>query len=358
MGGKRGGAARGWSIALLLVTGTLGAGEAAAHVTATGLATVAIEGTAVAYRLTLVLSEVGEPAGRLLAAAADGEAASVERVVGALRQRVTIRADGVPCRPGRAVLQGSRLGDSRVTLQLDLRCEAEPTRLTIRDDWFDFLGEHYRTIVRIESRRGLREVALLPEAREATVELGKGGPRVSGSFVWLGIGHILTGWDHLLFLAALLLRGGGFRSVLVIVTAFTLAHSATLALAVLGLVAIPDRLVESVIAASIAWVALENVVAREAPSRRWLVSFGFGLVHGFGFASALTPLRLPPWNLAVALVGFNLGVEAGQAAAVAAALPLLAWMRRRPWEPRVVRALSLLLAALGAVWLVQRLFVV
>lgn len=92
------------------------------------------------------------------------------------------------------------------------------------------------------------------------------------------------------------------------------------------------------------------------PSRRWIVSFLFGLAHGFGFASALTPLRLPAWNLGLALVGFNLGVEAGQALIVLLCLPLLLRMRGAAWEPPVVRAASLAVALVGVVWVVERLF--
>ena len=133
-------------------------------------------------------------------------------------------------------------------------------------------------------------------------------------------------------------------------------HSITLALAVLGVVTIPGRIIEPAIAASIVWVALENLLRRDAPSQRWLVSFVFGLVHGFGFASAVEPLALPPARLALALLGFNLGVEAGQALVVVLLLPLLLWMRGKPWEPRVVRAASLGVAAVGLAWLVARLF--
>ncbi len=202
----------------------------------------------------------------------------------------------------------------------------------------------------------MREVAFLPDAREAAIDLEPGGSRHGTGFFRLGVEHIWTGYDHLLFLAALLLRGGGLWSLLKIVTAFTLAHSVTLAIAVLGLVTIGDRLVESVIAASIAWVALENLAFRDVPSQRWLVSFAFGLVHGFGFLSALRPLALPAGNLAVALLGFNLGVEAGQAVVIAIAVPILVWTRRRTWEPRVVQGVSLALVIVGVVWFVQRLF--
>jgi hypothetical protein len=121
-------------------------------------------------------------------------------------------------------------------------------------------------------------------------------------------------------------------------------------------VSLPARVVEPIIAASIVWVALENARERHVPSRRWLVSFGLGLVHGFGFAGALTDLALPPRSLLMALLGFNVGVEVGQALVIAVVLPLLLWLRRQSWEPRAVRIVSLLLAAAGSVWLAERLF--
>lgn len=346
-------------VAFLIFVALLAASVAArAHTTSTGLATLTVSGSTLTYRLTLVLGELPDEPARLFAAAADGEPGSVERVATALRERVTVRADDARCRPGRAVFQGSRLGDSRVTLELALHCPVPPARLVIRDDWFDVLGSYYRTLARIEGPGGVREVAFLPDAREATIDLDPGGRRHDTGFFRLGVEHILTGYDHVLFLGALLLRGGGLLSLVKIITAFTLAHSVTLAVAVLGLVTIPDRLVESLIAASISWVALENLLFLDAPSQRWVVSFLFGLVHGFGFASALRPLALPSWNLALALLGFNLGVEAGQGIVIAVTLPLLFWMGRFAWEPRLVRAISLGLAIVGVVWFVQRLFLV
>lgn len=327
----------------------------AAHTTSTGLATLVVSGSTVDYRLTVLLNELPDEAARLLGAAADGDPASVERVALELRRRVTVRSGDAPCRPGRALIQGSRLGDGRLTLELSMACPAPPARLSIRDDWFDLFGEHYRTVARIETPSGPREAVFLPDARETTIELG-GHPTGSGAgFFRLGIEHILTGYDHLLFLLALLLRGGRLLSLLKIITAFTVAHSITLALAVLGVVTIPARIVEPAIAASIVWIALENLWRKDAPPHRWLVSFCFGLVHGFGFASAIEPLKLPAGRLALALLGFNLGVEAGQAFVVALLLPLLLWMRGSAWEPRIVRAASLGVAAFGLVWLVERL---
>jgi HupE / UreJ protein len=186
-------------------------------------------------------------------------------------------------------------------------------------------------------------------------------------FLFLGIEHIFTGYDHIAFLLALLLLGGRFLDLVKIVTSFTIAHSVTLCLAALGILNPPAQWVEVLIAASIIAVASENLwvlrsteggASRVAAAlrHRWRITFAFGLVHGFGFASALQELHLPRSALAAGLVSFNLGVEVGQVTIVALAFPLLGWLRSyswfQPWGPRV---LSGAIAAFGLVLLVLRL---
>jgi len=177
-------------------------------------------------------------------------------------------------------------------------------------------------------------------------------------FLLLGIRHIFTGYDHIAFLVALLLLGGSLRDLVKIVTAFTVAHSITLALAALGLVTPPARAVEPLIAASIAFVGLENLWALRRGScesvlrHRWALTFAFGLVHGFGFAAVLRELQLPRATLVAGLISFNLGVECGQVCIVALALPAVRVLRR---APRFAPAASACIAALGAVWVVARL---
>jgi hypothetical protein len=329
--------------------------SARAHTTSTGLATLTVDGQTLTYRVLLVPIELPEDSRRLFLAAAEGDRASAEKVVAILRERVTIRAGERPCRPGRALVQGSGAGDARLSLELSLECPASG-ELRIRDDWADVFGGHHQTLARIEGAGATREVAFLPDAREVVIPLGAAAPAGRLGFFRLGVEHILTGYDHLLFLAALLLGGGGWVSLLKIVTAFTLAHSLTLALAALGLVSISARVVEPLIAASIVWVALENILRREGASRRWIISFTFGLVHGLGFAEALQPLALPAWPLARALVGFNLGVESGQALVIALTVPLVLWARGASWQRRAVHLASLTVALVGTVWLVERLF--
>jgi len=348
------------ALASLAIFGlTAGLPAALAHTGgSTGYASIIISGNTVRYSLTLSPSAVPAAVAEDLVRARSGRVD--DRLLGHLRDKLALTDQGRPCEPAHGFIEAQRAEVESVTLVMDFACAATVRDLVIHDDLFDVLGPDHHTLAKVESPGVTRELAFATEAREARISLGashetSGG---AGSFLLLGVEHILTGYDHLLFLLALLLRGGRLVSLLKIITAFTLAHSVTLAVAVLGLVAIPDRLVESVIAASIVWVAMENLILREAPSQRWLVSFLFGLVHGFGFASALTPLKLPGWNLATALLGFNLGVEAGQALVVLFLLPLLVWMRGATWEPRAVRAASLGVAVVGLAWFVERLFLV
>lgn len=188
-------------------------------------------------------------------------------------------------------------------------------------------------------------------------------PGVFTTYVRLGVEHILGGYDHLAFLIALIVAASGLRSLVGVVTAFTAAHSVTLALAALEVVSVPGRLVELTIAMSIAYVGVENLLFRK-PGGRWLEAFGFGLVHGLGFAGFLgESLAFEPLKT-TALVGFNLGVELGQVGVVivaAAALRFLPGERsegeqERAWlAPSWVRfGASVVVAGFGAWWFCER----
>jgi len=176
-------------------------------------------------------------------------------------------------------------------------------------------------------------------------------------FFVLGIHHIVGGYDHLLFLGALLLVARGVRDVVTTLTAFTVAHSLTLMLAVTGVVNVPARIVEPLIAASIVYVGLENLL-RQQPPPRWKLTFGFGLIHGFGFAGALRDLGVGSSGLAVGLPlgSFNLGVEAGQIAVALVALPLLWALRAQPaLSTRFTPGCSVLVVFAGGYWLIERM---
>ena len=176
-------------------------------------------------------------------------------------------------------------------------------------------------------------------------------------FVQLGFLHILPeGLDHILFVVGLFFFSTLLRPLLLQVTAFTIAHSLTLGLSLLGGVSLPSRLVEPLIALSIAVVAIENIFFRKMRPSRFLIVFGFGLIHGLGFAGVLKGLGLPEGQFLKVLVSFNVGVELGQLAVIALASALTVWMWKKPWYfRRVAVPVSALIAAVGFFWFIQRL---
>jgi hypothetical protein len=180
-----------------------------------------------------------------------------------------------------------------------------------------------------------------------------------GLYVGIGIGHILpAGLDHILFVLALVLGSRGWRALVIQLSTFTVAHTATLGLAAAGVISPPAAIVEPLIAASIAFVAIENLYARNADAWRPAVVFGFGLVHGLGFAGFFGELGLPPGQFLSALIGFNVGVEIGQLTVVALALLLTALYRRRlpvasqvaTYRRYVATPASIAIAAIGLYW--------
>jgi hypothetical protein len=212
-----------------------------------------------------------------------------------------------------------------------------------------------------------------PENSRQVFDLG-GTSRLQtfGQFVGDGMHHIWVGYDHLLFLVSLLLpavltrRDGAWQpvaslraallGVLAVVSAFTVSHSITLTLAALGMIDLPSRLVESGIALSVVLASLNNI--RPVVTRRgWLLALAFGLVHGFGFASVLGDLGLPRGALALALAGFNVGVEIGQLAVVLAIVPLIYLLRgARFYRPGILVAGSSAIALVAGVWFIGRVF--
>jgi hypothetical protein len=210
-------------------------------------------------------------------------------------------------------------------------------------------------LAKIRFRGTLAEHVFTRDDTTVVVDTPEGVGATVRRFFVLGVEHIATGYDHILFLLALLMIGGGFRPLVGIVTAFTVAHSITLALATLDLVVLPTRLVESAIALSIAWVALENVLFDRSHGR-WRITFVFGLVHGFGFASILRQMHLPAQGLAASLVAFNLGVEAGQIVVVVLVYPVIAAIQRAPGRRTIVATASSVILTLALYWFVERAF--
>ena len=275
-------------------------------------------------------------------------------------------AGGAACLPGASRAEADQ---GRVRLSVEAVCPAEVNDLRWTFPFVDVASLDYRVLVKAVLAGEERNFILEPGA--STLHVAGEPRRNFFQFVEMGIHHIgaapsewhdAKGWhlpggiDHILFLVALILAGGGLLKTLGTVTGFTAGHSITLALATLGIVQLPARLTESAIALSIVYVAVEDLLVRE-PRHRWRIATAFGLLHGFGFASALTELHLSRSGLFQALLGFNLGVETGQAVIVAILAPLLLIARRRDWFRRIgARIAAGGIALAGAFWFVQRAF--
>ena len=248
------------------------------------------------------------------------------------------------------------------------QCQNAAARLVVRLGFLDELSHGHRHAAHLVSGAFTADELCFKQHADFELPKSDGATAVASpttesrrdqrtsalGFVRMGLEHILSGYDHLIFLFALVLVGGSFRSLLWVVTAFTLAHSLTLTLAVLGVVAPPARLVEPAIALSIAYVGAENLVTRNV-AHRWRITFPFGLVHGFGFAGALSQVGLSRTQMPTALPMFNLGVELGQIGTLLVLVPLVARLRQVDWfTRRAVPALSACIVIAGIAWFADR----
>ncbi len=323
--------------------------------------------------------------------------------------RLRVQADGVACKVQVGAQQVDEHTDGAYTvLPLVMSCGDEgttksaPKSLSLAYQLFADLDPQHRGLLKLQSGSGaatsVRTAVLMPQVMQQPMQpaaadtpaqifelKATGRWQAFVEYLREGVWHIWIGFDHILFLLALLLPAVGSYAltakkatasftaanaktgwqpasrfapvvwdVLRVVTAFTAAHSITLSLATLGWVSLPSRAVESAIALSVVLAALNNVWPL-FQGRRWWVAFVFGLIHGFGFASVLAELGLPPDALGLALVGFNVGVELGQLAIVLVFLPLAFVLRRTAfYRVGVLTVGSLAVAALAAVWLAER----
>lgn len=217
-------------------------------------------------------------------------------------------------------------------------------------------------LAEIRMRDGRRYSYLLqPTQPWVTIESNPSWRTVARTYVLLGIEHILTGFDHLLFVLALVILTRGAARIVKTITAFTLAHSITLSLAALGYVHVPGPPVEATIALSIVFLAVEILRGMEGKPtltgrKPWLVAFTFGLLHGLGFAGALAGIGLPQSAIPLALACFNMGVELGQLAFVAFVLAILHLLARRPDWPLALRRLApYTIGSVSMFWVIERL---
>jgi hydrogenase/urease accessory protein HupE len=236
-----------------------------------------------------------------------------------------------------------------VEVMLTFDCPGTSRREVDLSKLLERLGPEHRHLAEF----GGGETVLRAAAPRFTLGAAAAKSTSTADIIVMGVTHILEGADHLLFLLGLILGVRRLRSVIGVATSFTVGHSISLSIATLGLFVPPSRVVEPLVALSLVWVGVENIL-RE-PKGRWRVAGAFGLVHGFAFASALTDLGLPREQIGWALFGFNFGVELGQLAVLIPLVPLLQLARKKEVFERLgTKILSGGVALAGAVWFVIR----
>jgi hypothetical protein len=357
---------RWWWVA---VVGTwLAAAPAWAHKPSDAHLQLAADGDAITGRLDVAVRDLDGALG--LDGDGNGEvtwrelAEAAPRIAAYVQERLVIRAQGAACAQTLGANALVELSDGAyLTVPLVARCAGDTRTIEIAYALLFDVDSMHRGLVRAG-----RHTVLVRDARPVRVTLDDDAASC-GAFVREGVWHIWEGIDHVLFLLCLILPAvfqrrtqrwaaadslrDVCREVFEVVTAFTLAHSITLVISAVGLVSLPSRLVETAIALSVVAAAVNNLL--RTVDARWAVAFALGLLHGFGFSSVLIELGLPSHALVRALIGFNLGVELGQAAIVVVLLPVLFWIRRTIAYQALLWAGSGAVALIATLWSYQRL---
>ncbi|MBI2388545.1 MAG: HupE/UreJ family protein [Deltaproteobacteria bacterium] len=352
-----------------------------AHETGLSRGHYAVEGAAVTATLIFARRDVARAAGVPLpddAPVATLPADAHERLSSTFARGLVVSGDGAPCP---AVLEGAAPNENDgIALTLRARCAAAPRSVQVETTFLFAMPFGHRHLARTAAGEAAltvshRTFSLSSAPHSSPFASAKGSSPFASAersspfasaerstwrtFLGMGVEHILTGYDHLVFLLGLVVLGGALRRLLVIVTAFTVGHSISLALATLGVVTVPSRVVEPLIAASIVYVGVENLWAlrtNRTPRARWVLTLVFGFVHGFGFADALRTLQLPRAELPKALALFNGGVELGQLVVLALLVPLGWAAARRPTlRARALPVINGSIALAGLAWLLARI---
>jgi hydrogenase/urease accessory protein HupE len=283
-------------------------------------------------------------------------------IQGFLSEKIRLKASGE--KPNRLIIESGTGKDLPSNLNLS---PGTHSNLLLEYSWLQPITQlqmHYelfapdvvtaRCLAQVRRGSEVNNLVFTPNSQDAALINAPIGQQIS-SFVGLGIEHIYTGYDHILFLISLLMLGGELRYLLKIVTAFSLSHSFTLFLAALNIISVPSRWVEIVIALSIAYIAAENLWRKESKAR-WQLAFAFGLIHGLGFSGALQELDLPSTNLVTSLASFSVGIELGQMSIVLVVYVALRYLRQLPWDVTIRRLISIGIIGMSLIWFCERLF--
>jgi hypothetical protein len=293
-----------------------------------------------------------EPPDRIDPAVLKAAAAAISAYV---LDRISVLGGGQACA---AEAGPPRPDKDGILFDLRFQCPATARSITYRNHLFHEFDAAAVQNVLVLAGDDIDQAVLTATRNTLTLTGELPGLRaVLADYIGIGMGHIFAGYDHIAFLLALLLWATRLLPVVAMVTAFTVAHSITLTAAVLGFAKIPSGVVEPLIALTVIWAAAENFVSRRT-ARRWRLAFFLGLVHGFGFAGALSEFGLPAHAIAAALGGFNIGVEIGQVIIVMIAMPLLFgidWLTGGERSPWLVRGAAGSICTVGVYWFFERL---
>jgi len=349
-------------VLLFLVALVTCVSDASAHAIGASNGEWKVDGTTLTARLTFARGEI-----IALVPAIDPDhdgvvvladlAAHREGVASKLLPRIVVQGNGA-C-PG-TLDELALFQEDGLELRTTFRCPEGSTKITVRLDLLDDLSHGHRHFANVVTPNGSAHPVLYRgyATFEVTATGGKHESTSSWALFRMGLEHILDirdSYDHIIFLVGLILVGGRPRALALVITAFTLAHSITLALAALNVWAPSPRFVEPAIALSIGYVGGENFFVNDA-EKRWRITFPFGLIHGFGFAGKLREINLPRPEIPKALVLFNVGVEVGQLVVLALLLPVVLYLRKFPsFDKVVVRTLSAGIVVAGLVLIVVRI---
>ncbi|OZM55958.1 hypothetical protein CIB95_14885 [Lottiidibacillus patelloidae] len=278
-----------------------------------------------------------------------------------------VTVNNVAKRPNITSMFTEKRGDKMVvSFEIDYPIDSGTKTIQLTDHFYYKSPDKtsYTHFLVVKHKEEINEYLLKGENRSLSLEVkeetsGKEIVNTEAKAAWLqflilGMEHILTGFDHLLFLLALLLARQKFKDYLKVVTSFTIAHSITLTLGYLGFISIPSWIVEAIIALSIVYVAVENIF-RKTVHHRWTLTFLFGLIHGLGFAGLLMEMDIPKGHLTVSLFSFNVGIEIIQIVLVALVLPALIFLQRKANYLLIMKGTSIALAIIGFFWFIERI---
>lgn len=366
-----------WRVALAALA--LTAGVAHAHSGSTAYLQAEVEANRVQLRADYALRDLDDALG--VDADDNGQLtwgelqAAAPALLGYLTPRLQVAGDGAACAltASPEVKVTDHADGPYAVFQFSAQCTAVPSEWQLTDSaLFEFDASH-RALVRWQQDGHSSSATLTPQQQTLTLRGARSGWATLREYMHEGLAHVWSGWDHMLFIAGLFLPaalrregkrwqpvqrlGPALADAVKLVTAFTIAHAITLCLTALGVVSLPTRLVESLVALSVVFAGLNNLVPMASRVALFALAWVFGLIHGTAIAGALLELGLPTSGRLLALLGFNIGVEAAQLLLVAGLVPLAFALRHwRGYQPAVLWPGSALVALAGLVWLINRAF--